>query len=69
MDYKKLMKETKGKNVKVELKKSEKGVGLYASKVINKGEIIAITLGVFLFGLTVYAMSLSIKANTLNLKK
>ncbi|HWY13276.1 MAG TPA: hypothetical protein VN026_18235 [Bacteroidia bacterium] len=36
---------------------------------INKGEIIAVSLGIFLFGLTVYAMSMSIKASTLNLKK
>lgn len=42
MDYKKLLKESRGYEIKVTLKKDKKkGVGLYAKKVIEKGEIIA----------------------------
>jgi hypothetical protein len=41
MDYRKLVKGEKGKNIKVTLKKGEKGVGLYATKDIEKGEVIA----------------------------
>ena len=43
MDYKKLLKETKNLNkLSVTLKKSEqKGVGLYTTKTIKKGDVIA----------------------------
>lgn len=42
MDYKKLVKEAKSYNISVTLKNDEKkGVGLYAKKVINKGDLIA----------------------------
>ena len=42
MDYKKLLKNSKVNKLKVTLKKDErKGVGLYATKNILKGEIVA----------------------------
>lgn len=36
---------------------------------VKKGEIIGVALGILLFGISVYAFSLSIKANRLAIKK
>lgn len=36
---------------------------------IKTGEVIGVVMGVFLFGLSVYAFHLSIKVNKLTLKK
>jgi len=42
MDYKKLLKNCKNHSISVTLKNDDKkGVGLYAKKVINKGDVIA----------------------------
>ncbi len=47
---------------------SNNGIG-HIKHGVNKGEAIAFVLGAIVFGITVYAMSLAIKANKLTIKK